>query len=110
MSTIQIFESATTRNRLLAGEFATDFDWAREQGGTLERVDAGSADVLAGHPDVQAHLASAGQDALPLTLVDGKLALSGRYPKRGELASWAGILMVMESAASGNCCSGGACG
>lgn len=109
MSTIQIFESATTRNRLQAGTFATDFDWAREQGGTLERFDTGRAEVLAANPAVQEALASKGEDALPISMVDGKLALSGRYPKRGELASWAGILMVMEAEA-GNCCSGGACG
>lgn len=109
MSTIQIFESAATRNRLQAGAFATDFDWAREQGGKLERFDAEQADTLAASPVAQEAFASKGQDALPISVVDGKIALSGRYPKRGELASWAGILMVMETEA-GNCCSGGACG
>lgn len=110
MSSIQIFESATTRSRLQAPTFATDFDWVREQGGALERLDTDQAAVLAAHPAVRDALAGKGQDSLPLTVVDGQIALSGRYPKRGELASWAGVLMVMDSAAAGNCCSGGACG
>lgn len=109
MSTIQIFESAATRNRLQAGAFATDFDWVREQGGSIERLDADQAEVLAANAAAQEVVGGKGQDALPVSVVDGKVALSGRYPKRGELATWGGLLMVME-AESGNCCSGGACG
>ncbi|MDT8364847.1 MAG: arsenic metallochaperone ArsD family protein, partial [Nitrosomonas sp.] len=45
--------------------------------------------------------------ALPLILVDGEVALAGRYPQRGELARWAGIPLeeaVEESSCCGGCC------
>ncbi|WP_052316609.1 arsenic metallochaperone ArsD family protein [Thioalkalivibrio nitratireducens] len=36
-------------------------------------------------------LERSGEEALPVVLVDGWLALTGRYPTRSELARWAGL-------------------
>ena len=53
-------------------------------------------------------LADKGEDALPLLLVNGKVALTGRYPERKELAE---LLKVEFSAATAatksDCCGGG---
>ena len=40
---------------------------------------------------VKGFLERSGQEALPLILVDGEVALAGRYPNRAELARWAGV-------------------
>ena len=59
----------------------------------------------------RAELDRAGQDALPLILVDGEVALAGRYPKRAELALWIGIDQPTDAAkpATGCCSSRGCC-
>ncbi|MBN9573585.1 MAG: arsenic metallochaperone ArsD family protein [Alicycliphilus denitrificans] len=51
-------------------------------------------------------LERSGQEALPLVLVDGEVALAGRYPKRSELTRWAGIKAPEAAPAQGACCSG----
>ena len=45
----------------------------------------------------------------PVTLVDGQLALAGRYPARADLARWAGLALGEAKTASDACCSGGSC-
>ncbi|MDH5552511.1 MAG: arsenic metallochaperone ArsD family protein, partial [Nitrosomonas sp.] len=47
-----------------------------------------------------------GAEALPLILVDGEVALAGRYPNRDELARWADIKPEEEEESS---CCGGCC-
>jgi hypothetical protein len=43
-------------------------------------------------------------------LVDGEVALAGRYPHRAELARWAKIgLPLTEANQGGGCCSGESC-
>jgi arsenite methyltransferase len=45
-----------------------------------------------------------------LVLVNGEVALAGRYPNRNELARWAGILPIApETKPAGSCCSGSKC-
>jgi len=88
--------------------FAADVDWAKQNGALIERFN------LAQHPlafaelaAVKAYLERSGEEALPLTLVDGEVALAGRYPTRAELARWAGIaLSAPETQTAGGCCSG----
>jgi TRC40/GET3/ArsA family transport-energizing ATPase len=46
-------------------------------------------------------LERSGQDALPLILVDGEVALAGRYPNRTELARWTGIAAVSAPQSQG---------
>jgi hypothetical protein len=58
-------------------------------------------------------LERSGESALPITLVDGEVALAGRYPSRDDLARWMGVTAVIsEPASTANsdaCCSGGKC-
>ena len=59
---------------------------------------------------VKNFLERSGQEALPLVLVNGEVALAGRYPNRIELARWAGISPPSaETKSCGSCCSGSGC-
>ncbi len=91
--------------------FAADVDWAKQHGALLERFNlAQQPTAFAENPVVKRFLERSGQDALPLILVDGEVALAGRYPNRAELARWAGMTSAdTESTASGGCCSGSRC-
>ncbi len=88
--------------------FAADAKWASQMGARIERANlAQQPAAFAENAVVKGFLERSGAEALPLVLVDGEVALAGRYPSRGELARWAGIEIVAEAA--GDCCSGGRC-
>ncbi|MEN1479082.1 arsenic metallochaperone ArsD family protein, partial [Pseudomonas aeruginosa] len=65
--------------------------------------------AFAENPTVKGFLERSGQESLPLILVDGEVALAGRYPSRSELTRWAGIESLEASSAKDTCCSGGRC-
>jgi hypothetical protein len=120
MKTIEIFDPALCCNSGVCGvdvdqklvDFAADADWAKKNGVQMQRYNLSQQPmVFAERPVVKAMLERTGEDALPLTLVDGEVALAGRYPSRADLARWAGIVQVSLSKADvSNCCSGGKCG
>lgn len=91
--------------------FAADVEWARQKGAQLERFNLGRDPMaFAGNPAVKGFLERSGQQALPLTLVDGEVALAGRYPTRADLARWAGIAEPAAATAQAGCgCGGGRC-
>jgi hypothetical protein len=71
---------------------AADLAWLAEQGAMVERYDPSHRhDVFLGTPAVLAEVAKRPNGALPVTLVDGRVARTGSYPTRGELATWAGL-------------------
>ncbi|ACM33593.1 MULTISPECIES: arsenite efflux transporter metallochaperone ArsD [Diaphorobacter] len=89
--------------------FAADVDWAKQNGAHIERYNlAQQPQMFADNATVKGFLQRSGQDALPLILVDGEVALAGRYPKRAELALWIGIDQPADAAkpTTGGCCSG----
>ena len=110
MKTIQIFDPALCCSSGVCGQdvdqslvsLAADLDWAKQQG-------------FAHNATVKAFLERSGAEALPLVLVDGEVALAGRYPNRAELTRWAGLAapaaapVLAEVAPAGSCCSGGKC-
>jgi hypothetical protein len=111
---IQVFEaspSGTDAGQALI-EFAADVDWARQQGASIERFERARQPLaFARHAAVEDFVERAGENALPLVLVDGETALTGRYPTRGELARWAGLAQpTLQPVRAGDCCSGGNCG
>lgn len=114
MARIQIFESARSeagRNAQNRLEAMSEVARAREQGADIEHYEfASDAPEFLRDAQVKAYIDTAGADALPLVLVDGKQALAGRYPTRAELARWGGLSIVKVHADSVNCCSGGNCG
>ncbi len=117
MKLIQVFDPAMCCSTGVCGvevdqalvEFAADAKWATESGARIERANLAQQPLaFANNPSVKAFLERSGAEALPLVLVDGQVALAGRYPNRSELARWAG-LKAPALAESSTCCGGGTC-
>lgn len=117
MKKIQIFDPSLCCNTGVCGvdvdqalvSFAADFDWAKKNGAVIERFNLSQQPmVFAENAVVKGFLERSGEEALPLTLLDGEVALAGRYPNRSELTRWAGITAA-EPEPSGSCCSGKKC-
>lgn len=125
MKTIQVFDPALCCSSGVCGvdvdqvlvSFAADVDWAKQNGAQIERFNLAQQPMLFVENDVvKATLALSGEGALPLTLVDGQVALAGRYPRRDELARWmqqapgaADPAVAEPTASPASCCSGGSC-
>jgi hypothetical protein len=118
MATIQIFDPALCCSTGVCGvevdqalvSFAADVDWAKQNGAQIERFNLAQQPLaFAENPTVKAFLGRSGQEALPLILLDGEVALAGRYPNRAELARWAGIAAPSVPQSQGSCCSGSRC-
>ena len=116
MSTIQVFDPALCCSSGVCGvdvdqslvSFSADVDWAKQKGAQIERFNLAQQPMaFAENAAVKAFLMRSGQEALPLILVDGEVALAGRYPHRNELARWAGIKSVTMLPVESPCCSGG---
>ena len=119
MKTIQIFDPALCCSTGVCGvevdqalvNFSVDVEWAKQNGARIERFNLAQQPLaFAKNPTVKGFLERSGQDALPLILVNGEMALAGRYPHRGELARWAGLAEAVAEATQGGCCGGNRCG
>jgi hypothetical protein len=122
MANIQVFDPALCCSTGVCGveidqqlvSFSADVDWAKQGGARIERFNLAQQPMaFAENATVKAFLERSGAEALPLILVDGEVALAGRYPNRAELARWAGIAPVATEAVAakpaGGCCSGSRC-
>ncbi|WP_420475147.1 arsenite efflux transporter metallochaperone ArsD [Noviherbaspirillum sp. ST9] len=119
MAQIQVFDPALCCSSGVCGvevdqqlvDFAVDVNWLKEQGIQVERFNLAQQPLaFAENPTVKGFLERSGQEGLPLLLVDGQVALTGRYPKRAELARWAGVAQpATETKPAGGCCSGSRC-
>jgi hypothetical protein len=119
MKTIQVFDPALCCSTGVCGvdvdqalvTFSADVAWAKLNGAQIERFNLAQEPMaFAENNAVKGFLERSGAEALPLVLVDGEVALAGRYPNRSELTRWAGILPTFTDAkAPGNCCSGSKC-
>jgi SAM-dependent methyltransferase len=68
-----------------------DVRWAEGQGAAVARHNLSSdPDAFVTNPKVTALMAAFGEAALPALLVDGDIAVHGRYPSRDELAGLLG--------------------
>lgn len=116
MKNIQIFDPALCCSTGVCGvetdqilvTFAADVDWAKKQGTKVERFNLAQQPlVFAQNTVVKGFLERSGQQALPLILVEGEMALAGRYPTRAELAHWAGLNVEATTpvTSSQSCCS-----
>ena len=114
MSSIQVFDPALCCSTGVCGVdvdqqlvgFSADVDWAKQNGANIERFNLAQQPMeFAENTLVKAFLDRSGEEALPLILVDGEVALAGRYPSRVELSRWTGIALVEEQPKSG-CCGG----
>lgn len=123
MKKIQIFDPALCCSSGVCGvdvdqnlvSFAADVDWAKQQGVPIERFNLAQQPMaFADNAGVKALLERSGDSALPVTLVDGEVALAGRYPTRDELARWSAVAATTATQATapvkaGGCCGGGRC-
>lgn len=120
MKTIHIYDPAMCCSSGVCGtevdpqlvSISADVDWAKQNGATIERFNLAQQPMeFANNHIVKGFLERSGQEALPLIIVDGEVALAGRYPNRTELAKWAGIVQTtIVAPPAGSCCSGGNCG
>jgi hypothetical protein len=118
MTNIQIYDPAMCCNSGVCGvdvdqqlvSFSADVDWLKAQGGQIERFNLAQQPMaFAENVAVKDFLKRSGQEGLPLVLVDGEIALTGRYPRRAELARWAGISIMPVTSTPGTkigCCDG----
>lgn len=115
MTVIQIFDPGLCCSTGVCGvevdqalvSFAADLDWARQNGAQIGRFNLAQEPLaFAENVSVKAYIERSGQEALPLILVDGEVALAGRYPNRSELARWAGIPETGTTTHQQGCCSG----
>ncbi len=91
-----------------------DLRWAEAQGAQVARHNLSSdPDAFVANPKVTGLMTAFGEDALPVLVVDGDIAIHGRYPSREELA---GVLAVKSEPivelpqSSGGCgCGPGGC-
>ncbi|MGC9158662.1 MAG: arsenite efflux transporter metallochaperone ArsD [Terracidiphilus sp.] len=116
MSHIQVFDPPLCCSTGVCGvdvdqglvSFAADMEWAKQNDVQIERFSLAQQPMeFANNPAVKAFLERSGVDALPLVLVDGQVALAGRYPDRSELARWAGMASFKSFRTIRSCCSGG---
>jgi hypothetical protein len=129
MKNIQVFDPVLCCSTGVCGtevdqalvSFAADVAWAKQHGAQIERFNLAQQPMaFAENAAVKHFLERSGHEALPLILVDGEIALAGRYPSRMELARWAGITALAaeaaaaeaaaaDAASAGSCCSGNRC-
>ena len=118
MSTIQIYDPALCCSTGVCGvdvdqqlvNASADLDWAKQNGAQIERFNLAQQPMaFAENSVIKGFLERSGAEALPVILVDGEMALAGRYPNRTELARWADIALTTDDKPAGNCCSGSRC-
>ena len=116
MTTIHVFDLVLCCSSGVCGadadreliNFSADVDWAKQQGAAIERFNLAQQPMaFVDNSTVKAFLERSGAEALPLILVNGEVALAGRYPNRNELARWTGAALeekTEESSCCGGCC------
>lgn len=118
MKTIQVFDPALCCSTGVCGvdvdqalvTFSADVDWAKQGGAKIERFNLAQQPMaFAENPTVKGFLERSGAEALPLILVDGEVALAGRYPNRAELSRWTGVAEAPVEGKQGGCCGGKSC-
>lgn len=115
MKKIQIFDPALCCSSGVCGPetdpalitFAADFEWAKKQGVDIERFNLAQRPMLfAQNEVVKGFLTRSGKGSLPLILIDGAVALAGRYPTREELTRWADLIGGADDTLVASCCGG----
>jgi len=121
MKTIAVFEPAMCCNTGVCGAdpaqelvaFTADLDYLKGAGVDITRYNlANNPMAFAEAEPVRQFLETAGSEGLPLTLVNGAVVLTGRYPSRAELSRFAGLdadTAASDAGSSGCGCDSG-CG
>lgn len=120
LNTLQIFDPAMCCSTGVCGpgvdtqlvQFAADLDWLKSQGVIVQRNNLSqNPAAFVENQVVQSALTEKGEAALPVILVNGKVAITGHYPERSELAGWFKLKATATGtvAESNSCCGGGTC-
>lgn len=108
---VELYESAMCCSTGVCGpavdqqliDVREDLRWAEAQGAHVARHNLGSdPGAFVASPKVTGLMQAFGEEALPVLVVDGEIAVHGRYPSRDELG---GLLAAASSEpkASGGC-------
>lgn len=114
MKTIEIFEPAMCCSTGLCGanvnpellRISTVLNTLHRMGITISRYNLSNSPMqFATNQTVSEQIRLHGADRLPITVVDGKIAVFGRYPTNDEFVNW---LSLPQSAfgEKENCCKG----
>jgi hypothetical protein len=92
-------------------QFAAELDWLKTQDVIVQRHNLSqNPAAFVENEAVKTALTEKGEAALPVILVNGKVAATGRYPERSELAAWFKLKATATRApAKSSCCCGGEC-
>ena len=117
--TLQVFDPAMCCSTGVCGpdvdtklvQFAADLDWLKSQGVIVQRHNLSqNPAAFVDNKTVQATLTERGEAALPALLLNGKVAVTGRYPDRVELAALFKLKATETSTPAGSsCCNGSSC-
>ena len=114
--TIQVFDPAMCCSTGVCGpdvdtklvQFAADLDWLKTQAVIVQRHNLSqNPAAFVENPTVQSTLMEKGEAALPVILLNGKVAATGRYPDRAELAGWFNLKSTASASVNSRCCCGG---
>lgn len=88
-----------------------DLTWLKEQGVEVTRYNLAQQPMaFVENTLVKTFLHTSGEEGLPLVLVNGAVVLTGRYPRRTELARWAGLSKsILPVQTVNTSCSGPSC-
>lgn len=121
MKQIQVFDPALCCSTGVCGtqidqalvNFSADVDWLKHSEGQIERFNLAQQPMdFVQNAVAKAFLERSGAEGLPLILVDGEIAMAGRYPNRSELAKFAGITSPLSDTPVSEvqaCCSESKC-
>ncbi|MGO9586763.1 MAG: arsenite efflux transporter metallochaperone ArsD [Limisphaerales bacterium] len=116
---VQVFDPAMCCSTGICGpevdpklvQFAADLDSLKSAGVIIQRYNLSqNPGAFVENELVRTTLADKGETALPLVLVNGKVAVTGRYPDVNELAALVKVKVKTASASSQSSCGcGGTC-
>jgi AhpD family alkylhydroperoxidase len=98
--TVEVFDPAMCCSTGVCGpsvdpalaRFASDLDWLAAQDAQVRRYNLGQEPgAFAENAAVRSLLHEQGENVLPVVIVNGEVASSGRFPSREELAGFAGV-------------------
>ena len=114
MKKVRVFDPALCCSTGICGadvdpaliNIAADIEWLKSQGVPVERYNlAQEPQAFIQAQQVKSALDTIGNDALPVTMIDETVVMTGRYPSRPEFVKWLGLAASNEPAkASGACC------
>ncbi len=90
----------------LLSRFSADLDWLSSRKVDVARYNLSQEPrAFAANTPVSATLKKDGPKCLPIIVADGKIVSKKKYPSRGQLAAWAGVILSgSEPAAPSTAC------